>query len=187
MANKLKGAEAVLTKTKIIGISALIKDRIPKSYRANELDNKLRRERTRVEARLLHKAKLAGVLCPTVLEVREFQLVIEFLNGKRPKMNERIALEAGKLLAKLHSAGIIHGDFTPANLMETKNELCVIDFGLGFFSSDIEDMAIDVLTMLKSVNTQVHTDFLKGYSIAKDYSKVMQRLEVVKKRVRYAF
>ncbi len=200
-----KGAEATITKTKIIGIPAVVKDRVAKNYRAKELDTKLRKERTRVEARLLHKAKLAGVLCPTVLEVQEFKLVIEFLKGKRPKMNEKVAVGAGEILAKLHDAGIIHGDFTPANLLlvegrsskleerrstiypPASSKVYVIDFGLGFFSVDVEDKAVDVLTMVKSIDRKLHESFLKGYANCKDYDKVMKRLEVVKKRVRYAF
>jgi tRNA A-37 threonylcarbamoyl transferase component Bud32 len=178
-----------------------------------ELDRKLRAERTRSEAKLLHKAKLAGVDCPAVLEVGEFEIIMSLIRGKRPKMNESEAKEAGMILAKLHSADIIHGDYTPANLIvstdnkleKTKNgknkimdassdtldneKMFVIDFGLGFISNDVEDKAVDVFTMLRAIGKnkkKVWESFLKGYSNYSRYEEVMRRVEVVEKRVRYA-
>jgi len=120
----MRGAEAKVSRKKIIGINAVVKTRVPKKYRVAELDRKLRAERTRSEAKLLHKAKLAGVDCPAVLEVGEFEIIMSLIRGKRPKMNESEAKEAGMILAKLHSADIIHGDYTPANLIvSTDNKL----------------------------------------------------------------
>ncbi len=180
----MRGAEAVLKNSKMLGRKIVIKERIPKTYRIPELDEKLRKERTRQEAKLLHRAKLAGVKCPTVLFVDEFSIGMTKINGKRPKMKPEEGRNAGQMLAKLHNANIIHGDFTPANLLENKNEIYVIDFGLGFFSGDIEDKAIDVLTMLKSIKNS--KDFLAGYEASKEYGKIMKRVEEVKKRARYA-
>ena len=115
----MKGAEAVVSFSKIIGIPVAVKNRIEKTYRVRQLDEKLRSERTRREARLLNKAKLAGVPCPTVLEVDSFSISMARISGKRPDLdkNENAAKTAGLYLAKLHSADIIHGDFTPANLI----------------------------------------------------------------------
>lgn len=181
----MRGAEAILKKAKMLGRSILVKERIPKKYRMGELDGKLRRERTRQEARLLHRAKIAGVKCPVVLFVGEFSIWMTRIRGKRPKMSEEECEESGKILAKLHEASVIHGDFTPANLLEDNGGIFVIDFGLGFFSSDIEDKAIDVLTMLKSIKNA--KAFLSGYGkISKEYGKIMERMEEVKRRARYA-
>ena len=180
----MRGAEAVVSFSRLLGKKIVIKNRIAKTYRVSELDKNLRKIRTRVEGRLLHKAKIAGVLCPTVLCVDDFSLRLSFIDGKRPNITSQIAKKTGELLAKLHAADIIHGDFTPANLIFNKN-LYVIDFGLGFFSNDIEDKAIDVLTMLKSIEEKLHLLFLKGYSSYKDYAKILKRIEIVKNRVRY--
>lgn len=180
----MRGAEAVLKNVKILGRKILIKERVVKSYRIKEIDEKLRKERTKIEARLLHKAKFAGIACPTVLFVDKFKLGITKINGKRARMNKMQCILAGEMLAALHNANIIHGDFTPANLIWDK-KLWVIDFGLGFFSPDIEDKAIDILTMLKSIKLQ--NEFLSGYKkISKNYEKIVQRLEEIKKRARYA-
>jgi Kae1-associated kinase Bud32 len=199
----MRGAEAVLKKSKFLGRDILVKERIRKTYRIKELDEKLRRERTRQEAKLLHRAKIAGVECPTVLFLEEFSIGMTRLMGKRPKMDGKEAQIAGGILAKLHNADIIHGDFTPANLIIVKRNkggllgvkhfrgerppegLFAIDFGLGFFSSDIEDKAIDVLTMLKSIKRG--DEFLRGYGkISKQFGKIKERVEEIKKRARYA-
>lgn len=181
----MRGAEAKVTKVKILGKNAVLKSRIPKKYRVQELDKKLRIERTRSEARLLNRAKLAGVNCPTVLEVGEFEIVMSLIVGDRPKMDKREAREAGNLLAKLHAADIIHGDYTPANLIVNKKEIFVIDFGLGFVSSDVEDKAVDVFTMLRSIKEK--EEFLFGYSNYSKAKDVLIRVKNVEKRVRYAF
>jgi len=183
----MRGAEAVLREGALIGRQVVIKERIKKTYRVAELDAKLRKERTRAEARLLHKAKLAGVACPTVLEVEEFSLTMDFLHGSHPEMGAKESERAGQMLAKLHSAGIIHGDFTPVNLMECKGSLYVIDFGLGFFSGDVEDKAVDVFTMVKALDEKNGEAFLRGYGAGNlKYEPVLKRLKEVEKRVRYA-
>lgn len=182
----MRGAEAVVTKGRLLGCDVVFKERIKKSYRIRELDERLRRERTRAEARLLHKAKVAGVDCPVVLEVEEFRLTMSFIHGDRPGMDVREARKAGEMLAELHKADIIHGDFTPANLIKEK-KLYVIDFGLGFFSSDIEDKAIDVYTMLKALDELAGAAFIEGYKTRNPKHKtILKRVEQVKKRVRYA-
>ncbi len=181
----MKGAEAVLKNASFMGRRILVKERIPKTYRIRELDNKLRRERTRQETKLLHRAKSIGVKCPTVLFVDEFSIGMIKLGGKRPEMNPKECKSAGEILAKLHNAGIIHGDFTPANLIKSGNKIYVIDFGLGFFSNDIEDKAVDVLTMLKSIENS--HEFLRGYKKeSRGFEKIMERMEEVKRRARYA-
>lgn len=184
-----RGAEAIVSTSKIIGIPVVVKDRIVKSYRVPQLDKKLRSERTRREARLLNKAKLAGVPCPTVLEVTEFSISMTKLIGKRPDFDSRngakLAKTAGEYLANLHAADLIHGDYTPANLVLTSDGLQVIDFGLGFVSFDIEDKAVDVLTMLQAISANAQKAFLAGYSKYERYETIMKRVEDVKKRARY--
>ena len=182
----IKGAEAIIKKSRLLGKNILIKDRVEKKYRQKELDVKLRSERTKNEARLLHKAKTAEVNVPTVLEVEEFSISISKIDGKRPKMDKIESKEAGIILAKLHSKDIIHGDYTPANLLkDRKGQIWVIDFGLGYVSNDIEDKAIDVFTMIKSLKNK--EDFLDGYQTeSKQYQEIINRLKVIEKRVRYA-
>lgn len=184
----MKGAEAIVKKIKFLGRTAILKERIKKKYRISELDMKLRLERTKNEARLLHKAKLAGVNCPAVLVVDNYSLIISYLNGKRSKLAKTELKKVGNMLSKLHQANIIHGDFTPANiLVDKEGEISVIDFGLGFISSDIEDKAVDVFTFLRTIKKENHTDFLSGYKSYVTFGKVLDRVSEIEKRVRYAF
>lgn len=182
----MRGAEAIVTTTTFLGRSAVVKDRISKKYRIKKLDEKLRRSRTKVEARVLHKAKKAGVKCPVVLKVDDFSITMTFIGGSRPEMDEKQSREAGKILARLHSAGIIHGDYTPANLLKSGKEIYVIDFGLGFLSNYTEYKAVDVYTMLRALDEKGKKQFLEGYKTYRDFKTVFRRLEDIQKRVRYA-
>ncbi len=185
----MRGAEAILSERSLLGRRCVQKRRIAKGYRLKELDSRLRLERTRSEARLLHRAKLAGVSCPVVLEVEDFTITMGFIEGMRPEMHAEDCREAGRILAALHESGIIHGDFTPANLiMERSGKISVIDFGLGFMSNDIEDMAVDVFTMIRALGDAGAKDaFIDGYSSYAKAGAVLARVKQVEKRVRYAF
>jgi N6-L-threonylcarbamoyladenine synthase/protein kinase Bud32 len=99
--------------------------------------------------------------------------------GEKPKELE----EAGKALAKLHDSGIIHGDFTPYNIIINSEGLHIIDFGLGFFSSRTEDKADDLITMLRAIENG--DAFLSGYRKCRDFRAVMRKKEEIEKRARY--
>ncbi|PNV77130.1 MAG: Kae1-associated kinase Bud32, partial [Thermoproteota archaeon] len=77
------GAEAVIYIEELMGRKLIRKIRPRKGYRVSELDEKLRRSRTRKEARLIHTARMGGVNAPAVIDVHEDQLVMEFVEGKR--------------------------------------------------------------------------------------------------------
>jgi Kae1-associated kinase Bud32 len=113
---------------------------------------------------------------------------MEKLKGRRPGMGLPECRGAGVLLAKLHAADIIHGDFTPANLVLDGKSLSIIDFGLGFVSNDVEDKAVDVFTMLRALEKKERKDaFMEGYGHYEKAKAVLKRVEGVEKRVRYAF
>ncbi len=163
------------------------------------LDVKIRGSRTKIEARLLHKAKLAGVECPHVLEVLPYSIAMTKEDGEmlheKIKKNKKIANSAWKLagifLARLHFAKIIHGDYTPANLMlDGKGRLTVIDFGLGGISNDSEDYAVDVLTMKKALSdAKARKAFLAGYGSEEmklgGKKPVLHLVDEMEKRGRY--
>lgn len=176
---KMKGAEATLEYCDFAGIPAVRKTRTAKAYRPPELDGKIRASRTKVEARLLAKAKWAAVNAPHVLEVLPFSITMTHEDGKMlhdeiaagRKIDAAVWRKAGAFLARLHLANIVHGDYTPANLMMRdekegkKGDLLVIDFGLGFISHDKEDYATDVLTMKMALHQkEAKSAFLEGYA-----------------------
>ena len=122
------GAEAVLSKTSFLGIPAVEKLRVGKEYRECELDARIRSERTRREARLLSRAKDAGVLCPVVYEVGEFSIIMKFIEGamlhrelqKRGVSGGEIS-EAARIMvdSEISSLPVMHGDELVGIITET--------------------------------------------------------------------
>src|SRR3989344_6028540 len=116
-----RGAEAVLIKKEDL----VLKRRVVKGYRLKELDEKLRKLRTRSEARLLEKAaKLISV--PRVVKVddKTKEIDMEFISGLKLSDNldamknwKEVCLEIGENIAKLHDVDIIHGDLTTSNMI----------------------------------------------------------------------
>ncbi|MCX8195026.1 MAG: KEOPS complex kinase/ATPase Bud32 [Candidatus Micrarchaeota archaeon] len=188
----MAGAEAVLRKLSVMGRKAVEKLRVEKKYRVALLDRQIRGSRTKREARLLARAKQAGVLCPVVYEVGEFFIRMKFLEGKmlhhelgKRKITRREIKEAAGILARLHSAGIVHGDYTPANLMLTKEGMAVIDFGLGSISNDCEDKATDVVTMKKALGGMAGSRFVAEYLAASKNRRVVELVAEIERRARY--
>ncbi len=190
-----RGAEAILIQQD----SRLIKKRIPKSYRLQELDNKLRKQRTKREAKLLQKAsKLISI--PKVLKSDDKQEIeMEFIGGKKLSEHldslpdaEDICIQIGQEIAKLHDADIIHGDLTTSNMILKDKEVYFIDFGLGFESKKVEDKAVDLHLLRQALEAKhfmhyekFYNAVLKGYKKSKNQALTLKRLEAVEKRGRY--
>ena len=200
-----RGAEALIYLKEYEGQLAVFKERIKKSYRVEELDKKLRKFRSRKEAKLLNEARKIGVPTPKILELDEERglIVMEYLKGKRvkeflekseQKEVEKIFKKIGELVGRLHSYNLIHGDLTTSNLILKSGKIYFIDFGLGEFSRRIEDKAVELRLFeeaLKSTHFKIFKiawkNFISGYKKEyKDADKVLLQLEKVKKRVRYA-
>jgi len=187
-----RGAEAKLYDSKLIGLPVLVKERTQKTYRAKELDKRLRLSRTKNEARIMLRALAAGINVPKILSVGEFNIHMQKIDGKRlreAKLNSAKSKEvfksAGEMLAKLHAAGIVHGDFTPANILLSKKGLYLIDFGLASLSNELEEKAVDVLLMEKSISGKEFAYFLNGYKKSKELKSILGRMQEIKKRGRY--
>lgn len=190
-----RGAEAVLYKADFMGLPVVIKRRIRKGYRHPVLDALLRKSRTRKEARLMRKARLGGVSVPAILDVWEDSLMMEFVNGIRLAEDltpERLEF-LGKMACRLHSSHIAHNDFTPYNAIVTPDgRICLIDFGLAEYTHDVEDFAVDLYVLkrsLKSVEDDwepLWRSFVSGYrTCGKLADEVLARLIKVEARGRY--
>lgn len=193
-----QGAEA-----KIILINEkIVKDRIPKKYRIPELDNKIREQRTRKEAKLLAKASQI-ISAPKPLNLPDFGRMIHMPFIKGQKLSEKldsfpiikqkqICRQIGESIAKLHEDSIIHGDLTTSNMILKQNKVYFIDFGLGFISNKVEDKAVD-LHLLKQALEAKHfknweilvKEVFKGYQVSKNSKIVLERLKAVERRGRY--
>lgn len=199
-----QGAEAILYIDKYDGQKVLVKERIKKDYRIPQIDEKIRKERTKQEIKLLTEARSVGVLTPKILSSyeKENKIVMEYIDGKilkdflySAKENEikKVCIEVGKLIGRLHSHGIIHGDLTTSNIILSGEKIFFIDFGLGIFSDRIEDRGVDMNVLqeaLKSTHYKVlktcWENIVKGYKQSYEKAEeVLKKVDEIEKRARY--
>lgn len=140
-----RGAEAVVT----LGDTAE-KTRVEKGYRHPDLDRRLRRSRTRKEAKALRDARRAGVPTPIVLDLRRDALETERVEGTVLRDDpDPDSLETYvHHLASLHDAGMTHGDPTTSNALKTEDGLVLIDFGMARYVETPEPKAVDFHLLL---------------------------------------
>jgi len=189
-----QGAEAIIYQEN----DKVIKKRVKKSYRIPELDEKIRKSRTRGEAKLLKKASEIIAIPGNIKEnEKKKEISMDFIDGIKLsdeldnfplEEQKNILKEIGKAIAKLHDANIIHGDLTTSNMIFKNSEIFFIDFGLGFISSKLEDKAVDIHVLKEALEArhfnhwkELFKEFEKAYS-KKD---VLERLKAVEKRGRY--
>lgn len=177
-----KGAEASLFYGQWFNKKVIFKHRIPKKYRLEELDRRIRTERTLNEARALIKVKNYGINVPQIYDIdaQNATIVMKYIEGEKLKIvlenldnakKEKYFKKIGCDIAILHKNGHIHGDITTSNLIITQNEeIFLIDFGLHEYSDTIEDKSVD-LHLFKRVLISSHgndyefcfNSFLEGY------------------------
>ena len=185
------GAEARLT----LEGDTVVKERIKKGYRLEQIDLPLRKTRTRRESRLMDKARRAKVKVPKVYSTEGYKIKMEFIDGERidKVLTKPLAKKVGEAVAKLHSDDIIHGDLTTSNILVEDNELYFIDFGLGEISNSYEKKGVD-LKVLEDAITATQgkkapafiEEILKAYKKnATNSELVLSRLEKIEKRGRY--
>ncbi len=191
-----RGAEAVIYLD-----NNVIKDRLKKSYRIEQIDNRLRKSRTKREAKIFKKLEGINFPAPRLIKTDEKSIIeMDFIDGKKvrdvltEKNYKKLMNELGKKIATLHNNGIIHGDLTTSNFILNKkdNQIYFIDFGLSFFETHVEHKAVDLHLLKQALESKhykiwedAYTEVLNGYKEAVDYDKVLQRLEKVEKRGRY--
>jgi len=102
-----------------------------------------------------------------------------------------LAVSIGATLAKLHTNNIVHGDLTTSNMMLRNNgSLVLLDFGLSFTSSQVEDKAVDLYVLERALSsTHPNSDLLaekilEVYSTGKGSTKILERLQEVRARGR---
>ena len=189
-----QGAEGIIYRKG----NKVIKDRIKKNYRLCEIDEKLRKSRTKREAKILEKVDI-NVPKVLKLDLVNKKIEMEFIDGKLLKdclddleNRNEVCFQIGEEIAKLHDKDIIHGDVTTSNLILKDNKVYFIDFGLGFFSRKFEDKAVDLHLIKQALESKHYKHFkecfenvLIGYKKSKNYKEVLDRLSMVEKRGRY--
>ncbi len=188
-----RGAEAIIIINKKEGF--VIKRRVEKPYRIKELDIIVRKKRNRTEAKIMEKLLNNNLQVPKIIEIKNFEIVMEFINGKtlkelndENKLNEKIIKQMAEIVSKMHELGIVHGDLTLKNFLLSEKGLYIIDFGLSYFSHHIEDKATD-LVVLKDVLTlenkkHLFDKFLTYYK-QKNKEEILKRIKEIEERGRY--
>ena len=192
-----QGAEAVLLQDK----SRILKERLSKSYRLPQIDEYLRKFRTRREAKVLSKLEELGFPAPHLHEFcdKRMSIFMDFVPGEQLKNVieddfQLLAKEIGKKIALLHLNNIVHGDLTTSNMIKHQEtgELNFIDFGLSFFSDKVEDKAVDLFLLDRALESkhykiypEVFDRVIESYRESyADADKVLARFEKVKSRGR---
>ncbi len=184
----------------------IVKHRVSKEYRVPQLDLRLRESRTALEARLLADAKVAGVPTPAVYEVDRtgMRLVLEFVEGERvksvldklkPAQRHKLCRLIGMQIARLHKAGMVHGDLTTSNMILTKNgKVYFVDFGLGEYDRSLEARGVDLHLLKRALQSthfriadKAYAAIIAGYrdELGKSADDIIRRAEEIERRGRY--
>jgi len=205
-----KGAEASLYYGHWFEKEVIFKHRIPKKYRIESLDRKIRTLRTLNEARALIKVKEYGIKTPQVYEIdtENSIIIMKYISGTKlknliesitDKKKKEIFHKLGSIVAILHINGHIHGDITTSNVIIAQNEVIfLIDFGLHDYSDSIEDKSVD-LHLLKRVLISSHGNnyklcfnaFIDGYCSEytergiNNCNEIIKNISIIETRGRY--
>ncbi|MEN6395904.1 MAG: bifunctional N(6)-L-threonylcarbamoyladenine synthase/serine/threonine protein kinase [Methanoregula sp.] len=148
-----RGAEAIVS----FRDGTAIKQRVSKRYRVPALDKRLITERTRAEARLIHAARKGGVPTPVISTVTHDSIEMEQVTGTllTGALTAAHCEEAGRIVGRLHTAGIMHGDLTTSNMIlrERDGRCVLIDFGLSQATPEIEQRGVDLHVMFQTLKS----------------------------------
>ncbi len=200
------GAEAIIEDAVFFGLAVLRKRRPVKMYRHPNLDAQIRAERTRDEAHLLAAARRAGVPVPVVYDVDRAgaSILLEPVAGAT--LRDMLASDGdavaaarlaalGTLVARLHDAGLTHGDLTTSNVMvpdrAAPTSMVLIDFGLGAFSDEAEPRGVDLHLLEEALEATDQRSqalvaaFVAEYAKGRTATAALARLADIRMRGRY--
>lgn len=198
-----KGAEAMVFQGHFLDIPIILKRRLPKSYRLPQIDQTIRLQRFRAEARVMTVAWRLGVRVPALLgiDTEKRTLIIEKIQGvtlyelvESLSVIELIPIfkELGRQVGLLHKNDIVHGDLTVFNVLVIENSPWLLDFGLAQITIEQEKLADDLLLFqntLKAISPD-YKDFLVSFQAKylKTYEKgpkVFEHVREIERRARY--
>jgi len=184
-----------------------MKRRLPKKYRVLALDEQIRAYRTIHEPQLMHEAKKAGVPTPTIylVDAKNATIVMEYIEGEQVKRllakvsddeRQNLCRKMGELIGKLHKNGIVHGDLTTSNMIQTsEGKIFFVDFGLSEKTKELEARGVD-LHLMKRALQSTHFQFaekcfnavIEGYASvlgAEEVKNVLDKIREIERRGRY--
>ena len=191
------GAEAIVSRLRWNGLDLVSKHRVPKPYRVPELDRWIRDRRTIREAKIIVELKRVGVPAPAIilLDRSSSTIYMQYIRGVElkkalnrldPMKVVEIAGRLGEIVGRMHLRKIVHGDLTTSNvILDEAGRIYLIDFGLSSVTDDIEELAVDIHLLdrsLESAHHKLRERFMKHFLLG--YSKIVGReraLEVLGK------
>lgn len=152
--------------------------RFNKKYRHPDLDQRLTKQRTATEARILCKALSKGLPVPAVflvvpekglllMELIEDSVSVKQVLSEGSVDDDGIAKAMAIIVATLHSNDIVHGDLTTSNFLYQRSteRIFLIDFGLATQSTTVEDKAVDLYVLeraVKATHSNDHPNFFSS-------------------------
>ena len=204
-----QGAEAKIYSSTLLSRPVIVKERFKKSYRHPVLDEKLTHRRTSQEVRSIARCRKAGISTPVVYfvdytshkiymeNVQNAVPVKDVINSKLAQNSdlEQLAEKLGTMLGQMHSVDVIHGDLTTSNmLLRDSEDIVLIDFGLSYISSLVEDKGVDLYVLERALlsshpNTEqffqkVLQSYVTATGSAKKAQEILEKLEEVRLRGR---
>jgi len=155
----------------------------------------------------MHEAKKACVPTPTIylVDAKNATIVMEYIEGEQVKRllakvsddeRQNLCRKMGELIGKLHKNGIVHGDLTTSNMIQTsEGKIFFVDFGLGEKTKELEARGVD-LHLMKRALQSTHFQFaekcfnavIEGYASvlgAEEVKNVLDKIREIERRGRY--
>lgn len=184
------GAEAILTQDG----NVVIKERLSKGYRIQQLDDSLRQFRTRREAKVLQRLGAIDFPAPALKDFcdKRMSITMDFVPGEKLKDIldrgddfQELARRVGSQIGILHKENIVHGDLTTSNMIKDSRsgQIKFIDFGLSCFSDKVEDKAIDLFLLDRALESSHTARYEKLFeAVLEGYKESYPNAEEVLKR-----
>ncbi|MEM4290727.1 MAG: Kae1-associated kinase Bud32 [Candidatus Caldarchaeum sp.] len=194
------GAEAVVKTVYWKGVKLVEKNRVPKRYRNELIDARVRRTRTAHEAKVIAYLSENGVPVPLLLFVDLHQSIIymQMIEGvelRHAQDHSAHAEKLGRVVGLMHELNLAHGDLTLSNIIVDNSKLWLIDFGLSVFNAELEDKAVDLHLLERSVQSTLpaaaqsfFNRFLEGYKqvVGTDTAgRTIYKMKSIRMRGRY--
>ncbi|MEM1942856.1 MAG: Kae1-associated kinase Bud32 [Candidatus Caldarchaeum sp.] len=194
------GAEAVVKAVYWRGLKLVEKHRVPKRYRNELIDARVRRTRTAHEAKVLSYLSSNGVPVPLLLflDLQQSIIYMQMIEGvelRQASDPSGHAEQLGRVVGLMHELNLAHGDLTLSNIIVNDSGLWLVDFGLSVFNAELEDKAVDLHLLERSVRSSLpavsqpfFNRFLEGYkqAVGTDAAgRTVNKMKSIRMRGRY--
>ena len=151
----------------------------------------------------MHEVKKFGIHVPLIyfVDIKNCNIIMQKIDGilAHDLSNSKLVnacKKIGKLVGTMHKNGIMHGDLTTSNFIQTKDQIFIIDFGLAIRTFKSDDHAVD-LRLFKEILNSAHAEifekawsnFLSGYRLSvgsERFAKITNKVMIIESRGRYA-